>query len=970
MCNNVKKNVIVLNKKEKKMNNPNIQLEDVLNMSVEELKKLSNEQVEELRRQYRVLTVQQTLGTLSEEQLTFLGFDPNNISDISEYSVNMNMINSPQVIKCSRYSKQSPNGVMLYNKKSGNTLNETKSTTSKNGRTQNKYWFANELIQSSNGLYSMQIQSDGDVVIFDNNMTEIWNLKETFPTFFPLESFETRDIESSGKLYIVEMNTDDIPFANTSLNPYIKIRAETTIKKYNPYGVRVNESGDLLFEAILTEEYADQTKDTYIIPYFIIRNSKKLKGPYEFLLNDNRVFEVRNETKESLYLTNTESYGILRQIPEDLYESLDIDVNELTTVNCKQGTVMKSEINSLRFNVNDFQNEDIIYDPVTKEYFRMYNYKLGLMTENILKTWYYPKVKTKAIHENYYSQTVPYEFVIGNYQTMTPNFTVSVIIEKKEGTVFLLSESFVISMKSNKIYFNDVEVSEVSESTTIFHFVWIQTGTMQTIFINGVNSNVIESMESLDVNFKIIQTFTKTSSLRMYPSSLSNEEVMSLYKNDIYSPGMKIKVKETYLFKKGKAYTPNSIDIVTKDSLVFFENDDSILFKYNPDESRFVRYKYNEFTDRDSSKIPIAVPYEISVFSSGDLLYDPVYLKYYRFYNNSIGEIPTSDVLMSWYDVELNSPLLFYKPNKLQKEMLIPEIQLGSEGISISFFLKTKMKNQKLFDFGEDLRSEIIGDVFYVNDFKIYKRITNNETNHIVIEILKSGRVDIYVNANLVSQENGKLYPTNIKRKYKIIHAGLIDFRIYTSVLPNVEIEKLYTETIFSPVYNRMYVVDTRKLPKGNTYEFLEKDAVSSSIKILSIDDSSSACEQHCKALDCKKYEIAEEGRCNLYETSEIIKPKKLRYIYIENDKSKTYDLQTKLETSTKISNATPMPYNKFTPTTTTTSESESASLQNSKPQEIYVAKPQGCPIQFWRIVVISVVVALIFYLIKKMFQS
>ncbi len=951
------------------MNNPNIQLEDVLNMSVEELKKLSNEQVEELRRQYRVLTMQQTLGTLSQEQLSFLGFDVNNLSDVSEYSVNMNMINSPQVIKCSRYSKQSPNGVMLYNKKSGNTLGETIGVTSKNGRTQNIYFYANELIQSSNGLYSMQIQSDGDVVIFDNNMTEIWNLKETFATFFPIQAFEIRDVESAKNLYVVEVGTDDNPTANTSLNPYIKNRSESTLKKYNAYGVRVNESGDLLFEALLTEEYADQTKDTYIIPYFIIRNSKKLKGPYEFLLNDNRVFEIRNEAKESLYMTNTESYGMLRQIPEDLYESLDIDVNELTTVNCKQGTVLKSEINSLRFDVNDFQNEDIIYDPVTKEYFRMYNYKLGLMTENILKTWYYPKIKTKAIHEDYYSQTTPYEFVIGNYKTTSSDFTVSIVMEKKEGVMFSLSESFVVSMKSNKVYFNDVEVSEVPLETTSLHFVWIQNGFTNTIIINGIDVYQAELTSPLDVNFKFIETFTKTSSLRMYPSSLSNEEVMSLYKNDVYSPGMKIKVKETYLFKKGKAYTQNSIDVVTKDSIVYFENDDSILYKYNPNESRFVRYKYNEFTDRNSSQIRIAVPYETSVFSSGDLIYDPVFLKYYRFYNNSIGELPTQDILLSWYNVEIDSPLLFYKPNKLQKEMLIPEIQFGSEGVTISFFLKTKMKNQKLFDFGEDVRSEIIDDVFYVNDSKIEKRITNNETNHIVIEILKSGRVDVYVNANLVSQVNGKPYPTNMKRKSKIVNTGVIDFRIYTSVLPLIDIERLYMETIYSPVYNRMYVVDTRKLPKGSSYEYLEKDAKPSSLKILSVDDSTTTCEQHCRSLDCKKYEIVEEGRCNLYETTEIRKPRKLRYIYIENDKSKIYDLQTKLETTSSVSSnlLTPMPYNKFTPSTSTTS---TTSLQNSKPQVVYEAKPQSCPIQFWRILVISIIVALVFYLIKKMFKS
>jgi hypothetical protein len=946
------------------MNNPNVQLEDLKYMSIDELKQLSTEQVEELKRQYRILKVQQTLGTLSQEQLIFLGFDPNNLSDVSEYSMNLNLINSPQVIKCSRYSTQSPNGVMLYNKNSGSALGETINVTSKNGRTENQYWFANELLQSSNGLYSMQIQSDGNVVILDNNMTYVWSLKETYGTFFPIQSFEVRNITETN-LYIVEIDVNDNPFANTTLNPYVKNRTDATLKKYNVYGVRVNDVGDFIFEAILIEEYADQTKDTYIIPYFIIRNSRKVKGPYEFLLNNNRVFEIRNTLKESVYVTNTESYGILRQIPDEFYETLDINPDNLTTANCKSGTVLKSEVASLRFNVDDFENKDIVYDPITKEYFRMYNYKLGLMSEDILKTWYYPKINTKAVFSDYYTHTLPYEIVFDNYQVASNNFTVSFVFEKKEDVILQLSETFVVSMISNKIYLNNVEVAEVKSNETQIHFVWIQKELKNTVYINGVVKKEMNVTESIDVIFMKLQTFTKTSSIRMYPSSLSNEEVESLYKDDVYSPGMKIKVKETYLFKKGNPYTPNFISTVTKDTVVFFENDDSIFFKYNQNELRFTRYIYNEFADRNSTNVPVAVPYDLSVISPGDLIYDPIYLKYYRFYNNSLGELPTSDILMSWYDVEITSPLIFYKPNKIQKELTVPEIQFGSNGFTISFFMKTKMKSQKLFDFGEDVRAEIFDDVFYVNDVEINKRISNNVNNHIVIEYFESGSIEVFVNTKRVNQINGKSYPLNIKRKSSKLSVGLTDFRIYQNVLLTEDIDYLYKQTIYSPEFPRLYTLDTRKLPKGNTYEYLEKDNnVSESVKIVSIDEvnAETTCAEHCKSLDCKKYEVV-ENRCDLYNSSEIRKPQKLKYIYIENDKSKTYDIQTKKQTQTIIASATPLPFNKFSITPST-------SLKNNQVESPELKRNPKCPISYWKVLIVTIVVLLFFYLIKIVLKS
>ena len=77
------------------------------------------------------------------------------------------------------------------------------------------------------------------------------------------------------------------------------------------------------------------------------------------------------------------------------------------------------------------------------------------------------------------------------------------------------------------------------------------------------------------------------------------------------------------------------IDVITKDSIVYFENDDSILFQYKEEEQRFVRFVPNKFRDRDIIKI--AVPYDYTVLTSGDLIYDPIMQKYYRFYNGSIG---------------------------------------------------------------------------------------------------------------------------------------------------------------------------------------------------------------------------------------------------------------------------------------------------------------------------------------------
>lgn len=971
MCFVNKKNIIVLNKKEKKMST-NVKLEDLQYMSVDELNQLTTEQVEELRRQYRITMMKESLSSLTPEQLRFLGYDPDNLSNVSEYSMNMNMLKSPQTVRCSRYSTQSPNGVMLYTKNSG-TLTTTNDSivTSTNGRTQNTYWYPKDLLRSSNELYAMQIESDGNVVLLDNNMSEVWSLKKVFGSFKSIVSFEIEnyyDSSDSSTTRIIELDSTGTPTINSTLLPFMKNRT-TTKKSYEPYGIRVNDVGDLLFEAVFIEEYPDQTKTTYVIPYFTIQNTKNIKGPYEFILNNNRVFEVRGESKTVIYATDSESYGILRPIPENLYESLNIDPEELTIANCAGGTVVKTEVSKVQFDVNDFENGDLLYDPVTREFFRVYNYTLGLMTEEIMKTWYKPKIKTKAVFEDYYTQTEPYEYVFSNYTTTSSTFSVSIIFQStdEDQTLFTLSDSFVVSMKSGRIYLNDQDVG--TTTTSRVHFVWIQENTKNTVYINNVET--FRSDESvINIKFPQIKTFTLTSSFRMYSYALTKDDVETLYKDDVYSPGMKIKTYDTYLFKKGNAYTPNLLKSVTEESIVYFENDDSILFQYKEEEQRFVRFVPNKFRDRDIIKI--AVPYDYTVLTSGDLIYDPIMQKYYRFYNGSIGLLPTYEILMSWYDVDIGVLPLIRKSRRVTNSFVIPKISLGTDGITVTFFIKTRAKNSTLYSFGEDVNAKIEDGVFFVNGTKVNKRISNNTNYFITIQTLQTGRTDVYIDTKLVTQINGKTYPQNFERLSNVIgnNVGIIDFCVYQSILTPTQIEKLYKRSINSPGYNSLYSLDTRGIPKSDSYEFLTyidettstSTSTSKTLKIMSIDGIDvNQCKMSCDSVGCVRHEFHDK-RCELYDSSDVRNRIKSRYIYIENDKSKIYDTQTNQETTNVQTDATPVPYDKFglfiKKIETTTSSSTTTS------------ETSGCPINFWKVLLVTIFVLLFFHVIHKILKG
>jgi hypothetical protein len=953
-----------LNKKEKKMST-NVKLEDLQYMSVDELNQLTTEQVEELRRQYRITMMKESLSSLTPEQIRFLGYDPDNLSNVSEYSMNMNMLKSPQTVRCSRYSTQSPNGVMLYTKNSGTLTTNDSIVTSTNGRTQNNYWYPKDLLRSSNELYAMQIESDGNVVLLDNNMSEVWSLKKVFGSFKSIVSFEIENYydSSDSTTRIIELDSTGTPTINATLLPFMKNRT-TTKKSYEPYGIRVNDVGDLLFEAVFIEEYPDQTKTTYVIPYFTIQNTKNIKGPYEFVLNNNRVFEVRGESKTVIYATDSESYGILRPIPENLYESLNIDPEELTIANCAGGTVVKTEVSKIQFDVNDFENGDLLYDSVTREFFRVYNYTLGLMTEEIMKTWYKPKIEKKGVYEDYYTHVEPYEFVFPNYSSTSSTFSVSIIFQTtdEDQTLFTLSDSFVVSMKSGSIYLNDQDVG--TPTTSRVHFVWIQENTKNTVYINSVKS--YESDGSNDVNFKKIETFTLTSSFRMYSYALTKDDVETLYKDDVYSPGMKIKLYDTYLFKKGNAYKPNSIKSITEESIVYFENDDSILFQYKEKEQRFIRFIPNKFSDRNTLT-PLSVPYDYTVLSSGDLIYDPVMQRYYRFYNESIGLLPTFEILMSWYNVDIGVLPLMRKSRKTTKPVIIPKISLGTKGVTITFFIKTRAKNSTLYSFGDDVYAKIEDGVFLVNGTKVNKRISNDTNYFITIQTLQSGRVDVYVDTKRVTQINGKTYPQNSERSLSIGNVTT-DFTIYQSILTTEQIEKLYKRSINSPGYNSLYSLDTRGIPKGDSYEFLTyidettASTTTKTLKIMSIDGIDvNECKTYCDSVGCTRHEIHDK-RCELYDSSDVVNKIKSRYIYIENDKSKTYDTQTKKETTSVQTDATPVPYDKiglFVDKIETTTISSTTATGTGT-----------CPIKFWKVLLLTIVVLLFLHVINKMLKG
>ena len=155
---------------------------------------------------------------------------------------------------------------------------------------------------------------------------------------------------------------------------------------------------------------------------------------------------------------------------------------------------------------------------------------------------------------------------------------------------------------------------------------------------------------------------------------------------------------------------------------------------------------------------------------------------YYRFYNNSLGLLPTYEILMSWYDVNIDVPLLFRKSKKITKPIVIPEITLGTNGFTISFFIQLRSKKSTLYSFGDDVYGKIEDDVFIVNETKVNRRITNNTNYFIVIQTLPSGRTDVYVDTKRVTQIVGKSYPQNFKRTSNIIGSGITDFCLYQEV--------------------------------------------------------------------------------------------------------------------------------------------------------------------------------------------
>jgi hypothetical protein len=880
-CNKLfgKKCIIVLNKKEKKMEN-NIQLSDLSRLSARDLEKLTPDQIDDLRRQYRELLMQNTLSTLTPEQLRFLGYDPENLQGVSEYSLSTNLLKDNEFVKCSRYYTEHPEGVMLFKKNSGNSFNRNQTITQQNGRVTGKYWLKNEILTSLNNLYTMQIFDDGNAILFDNNSAEIWNLKQSYSSFLPLNSFEIRNtIDESVSVEIIEL-VDNTPTRNKTLLPYMK-DSRNTIKSYNTYGVRLNNVGDLVFDALFTEEYPDQTKEYTIIPYFIIPNTQTTSsGTYEFILNNNRTFEIRNSTTlETLYLTKTETNGLLYPIYEDMYETLGIQETEsLKTANCSTGSVMTS-VKQAKFNINDFKNGDILYDPVIRDFFRVYNYKLGkLPNESIMKSWYYPRTSVKPIQEFYYVMSKNEDKRLIQYTSDV--FTLCFFFTSSILDVVL--DNHVITLESNKIMIDDNVSSSITNMNSTNLFTWIQNESSWIVYINGKEIMNILIPNKIKQFQNINPKGTTLSSFRLYNIVLNVNDLNEIYKSDIYSPGIEAKVYDTYLFRKGKDYEENREHMLVstrEDLLYYFENDDSILFTYDAQMKTYKRYIQNKL--KKETKLKYAIPFTLNFLNDGDLIYDPILQKRFRYYNKNLGELPTIDVLNSWYDDPINDYII-RNPNVIRnKQTEIETFQILPDGLSISFFIQTKPKLTTLFEFQSD-KSTLRGGIssngnLFINDIETSKRIVTDTLYFIVISFLPSGRYDIYVNGARQVMKEGK-YPLTLEYTKNYVN-NVIDFRMYSRLLTYDEIQQIYYRNINSPMYSSLYIIDSRGFVKGNVYEKIIPDS---------------------------------------------------KFIYIENDKSKTYDAITYQETSTIQSDATPIPFSKFPgiiiPTSTTTSDSSSMS--------------------------------------------
>ncbi len=937
----------------------NIQLTDLSRMSLRELQQLTPEQIEELQRQYRGMLMESELSKLTPDQLRFLGYDPENLSDVTEYSLNVNFLKDGELAKCSRYYTEHPEGVMLYKKNVGNSFNRNQEFTKKNGRNMNEYLYSYETLQSQNGLYMLKIFEDGNVVLFDNNSAEVWNIKKQFPeTFKSIVPFEIQNYEELvGDVQIIEL-LNDIPTINTTLLPYME-DTRNTIKSYKVLGIRVNEYGDLIFDALFTEEYVDQTKKTYIIPYFKISVNAE-EGNYEFLLNNSRTFEIReSSTLTTKYLSNTETNGLLYPITEDMYESIGIDYESLKTINCTTGSVMKS-VSKLKPDVNDFKNGDLIYDVVTRDLFRVYNYKIGKMSEDVMKTWYYPKTKVSAFYENYNNIKQKTQIILPQY-SFDNYFAFSFFFLKKQNgdVINFMNDSDESICKltitlNNEMYLNDLLLFRSDESLlNKIHHVVIENN-MVTLNLN--------MSKTIDFDFSGITKFYVTSdeikSFRMYTSLLTDDDLDELYKNDIYSPEMKIITYDTYLFRRGDDYVENKENELTNESIVYFENDKSKFFRFDNDMNKFVYFVPNKFST--NIKDAVAIPFDFTFLQNGDLIYDSYPQKYYRLYNNKLGELPDKDVLWSWYKDDVNDDVVFrYSyPHSIKQDV---KLLLGVSGFTVSFFLNKKSKTFEILKLSNEenvFRIAILDDMLFINDTNTsYRFPTAQRGKNVLVNLLfnNTDRIDIFIDDLKRSTVDFK-YPQNVIYT-KIQFSNIIDLRVFSRLLNESEIINIYKKNINSSHFPIFYV-DTRDIQKSEPYEYLQSSGVVTNI--IMNDTDQTLCDETCKTLNCK-HSVYNESTCIIHET-DIKKIKNSKFIYIENDKSNTYDAQTFQKTSKIQQDAIPIPFTdfkgSFTPsTTTTTSSSITSSVNISGLSKI-------------QIIVVIILFIMFVYMIHKIFKN